>query len=125
MSLLLLLAYCKTDYIFRSLANGNSMYSSISLLLVGNNSLVDEIKCLTPIELYFHSECYGKHCCFESAELSQRDWFVTYEDKYHENADVAAFNHLKIISYLSDSFKTSSVYYTRHNTFSNCYMSSF
>ena len=49
------------------------MYSSISLLLVGNNSLVEELRCLTSIELYLHSEFYGKHCCFKSAELSQRD----------------------------------------------------
>ena len=49
------------------------MCSSISLLLIGNNSLVKELRCLTSIELYLHSEFYGKHCCFESAELSQRD----------------------------------------------------
>ena len=49
------------------------MYSSISLLLVGNNSLVEKLRCLTSIELYLHSEFYGKHCCFESAEFSQRD----------------------------------------------------
>ena len=55
------------------MANGNCMYSSISLLLVGNNSLVEELRCLTSIELYLHSEFYGKHCCFKSAELSQRD----------------------------------------------------
>ena len=49
------------------------MYSSISLLLVGNNSFVEKLRCLTSIELYLHSEFYGNHCCFESAEVSQRD----------------------------------------------------
>ena len=53
---------CKNDFILRSLANGNCMCSSISLLLVGNKSFVDEFD--------------GKHCYFESAELSERDWFV-------------------------------------------------
>ena len=73
-SLFLLLAcYCKIDFIFRSLANENCMYSSMPLLLVGNNSLVEELRFLTSIELYLHSEFYDKHCCFESAELSQRD----------------------------------------------------
>ena len=43
-----------------------------------------------------------------------------YEDKYRENADVAAFNPLKD-SFLSDSFKTSSVYDMHHDTFSNCF----
>ena len=61
------------DFTFRSLANGNCMYSSISPLLIGNNSLVKELRRLTSIELYLHSECHGKHCCFESAELSQKD----------------------------------------------------
>ena len=46
------------------------MYSSIPLLLFGNNSLVDKLRCSTSIVLYLHSEFYGKHCCFESAELS-------------------------------------------------------
>ena len=59
------------DFTFRSLANGNCMYSSISSPLVGNNSLVK--KHLTSIELYLHSEFHEKHCCFESAELSQKD----------------------------------------------------
>ena len=43
------------------------------MLLVGNNSSVEKLKCLTSIELYLHSEFYGKHCCFESAEFSQKD----------------------------------------------------
>ena len=46
--------YCKTNFIFRELANGNCIYSSMSLLLVGNNSLVEELKCLTSIDFYLH-----------------------------------------------------------------------
>ena len=61
------------DFIFRYLANGNCMYSSISSLLVENNSLVEELRGFTSIELYLHSEFHGNHCCFESAELSQKD----------------------------------------------------
>ena len=60
------------DFTFRSLVNGNCMYSSISSPLVGNNSLVKELRRLTSIKLYLHSEFHGKHCCFESAELSQK-----------------------------------------------------
>ena len=61
------------DFNDRSLTNGNCMYSSISSLLIGNNSLVKELRHLASIELYRHAEFYGKHCCFESAELSQKD----------------------------------------------------
>ena len=60
------------DFTFRSLANGNCMYSSISSPIVGNNALVKELRRLTSIELYLHSEFHGKHCYFESAELSQK-----------------------------------------------------
>ena len=42
-------------------------------LSVGNNSLMEELRRLTSTELYLHSEFHGKHCCFESAELSQKD----------------------------------------------------
>ena len=48
------------------------MYSSISLLPVGSNSLMEELRCLTTIELYLHSEFYGKHC-FESAKFSRKN----------------------------------------------------
>ena len=74
---MLLAYYSKIDFNFRSLANGNCMYSSMPLLLVRNNSLMDELRCLTSTVLYFHSEFYGKHYCFESAELSQGDCFKT------------------------------------------------
>ena len=50
--LLLLVCYCNIDLIFRSLANGNCRNSSMSLLLVRNNSLVEELRYLTLIELY-------------------------------------------------------------------------
>ena len=63
-SLFLLLGYCsKIYFIFRSLANGNCI-SSIPLLLVGNNSLMDELRCLTSIVLYLHSEFCGKALLF-------------------------------------------------------------
>ena len=74
--LLLLTCYSKIDFIIRSSANGNCI-SSIPLLLIGNNLLMDEPRCLTSIVLYLHSEFYGKHC-FESPELSQRDSFKTW-----------------------------------------------
>ena len=53
--------------------NGNCMYSSMSLLLVGDNSLVEELRCLTSIELYLNSDYYGKHDVFQSAYLSQKE----------------------------------------------------
>ena len=34
---------------------------------------MEELRCLTSIELNLHSEFYGRDCCFESAVLPQRD----------------------------------------------------
>ena len=52
--------------------NGNCIYSSMSLFLVGDHSLVEEIRCLTSIEIYLNSDYYGKHV-FHSAYLSQKE----------------------------------------------------
>lgn len=49
------------------------MYSSASLLLSGDNSLVEILRCLTSIELFLHPEFYGKHSCFDLAFKSQKN----------------------------------------------------
>ena len=56
---------------FRSLAIGNCVYSSLSLLLIGYNYLVEVLRCLTSIELYLNPDYYGRHCCFDVAFNSQ------------------------------------------------------
>ena len=48
------------------------MYSSMSLVLVGGNSLMEELRCLTSIELYLNSHFYGKHV-FHAAYLSLKE----------------------------------------------------
>ena len=42
------------------------MYSSISLLLLGDNTLVDDLRLMTSIELFLHADYYCKHPCFSS-----------------------------------------------------------
>ena len=49
------------------------MHSSISLLLIGDNSSVEVLRCLTSIELFISLDYYGKHCCFDLAFNSQKD----------------------------------------------------
>ena len=61
------------DFLCRSTLNGNCMHSSMSLFSVGDNSLVDELQCLTQIELHLNSNYYGKHDVFQSIYLSQKD----------------------------------------------------
>ena len=56
------------------------MYSSLSLLLTGDNSLVEFLRCLTSIELFLHPEFYRKHSCFDLAFKSQKNkkWPLNY-----------------------------------------------
>ena len=49
------------------------MYSSLSLLVIGDNSLVEVLRCLTSIELFLNLDYYGKHCCFDLAFNYQKD----------------------------------------------------
>ena len=49
------------------------MYSSMSLLLVGDNLLVEELRWLTSTEIYLNSDYYGKHDVFHSAYLSEKE----------------------------------------------------
>ena len=53
--------------------NSNCMYSSVSLLLVGDNSLAEEFQCLTSIELHLNPDYYGKHDDFQSSYSSQKE----------------------------------------------------
>ena len=61
------------DFHYRSMLNGNWMYSSVSLLLVADNSLVEELRCLSSVELYLNSDYYIKHDVFQSAYLSHKE----------------------------------------------------
>ena len=58
---------------FRLLTSGNCMYSSLSLLLIGDNSLVEVVRCLTFIQMFLNLEYYDKHCCFDLAFNLQKD----------------------------------------------------
>ena len=55
--------------IFRSQPSGDCLYSSISILLFGNNGYIDELRVLNSIELFMYPSYYCKHPCFLS--LSQ------------------------------------------------------
>ena len=53
-------------HIFRSEASGNCLYSSVSLVLVGDNSLVPILRKLTSIELFMNANFYSQHPLFLS-----------------------------------------------------------
>ena len=47
--------------LFRSMTDGNCLYSAISVRLVGNNSLIHLLRILTSLELFLNHEFYSKN----------------------------------------------------------------
>lgn len=45
--------------------NGNCLYSSVSLALLGDNSITNELRILTSLELVLYSEYYVSHPYFD------------------------------------------------------------
>ena len=56
------------------------MYSSVSLALVGNNSLIYDLRVLTSIELFLNSDFYYKHPCFTSVYENKKSLFMSSYD---------------------------------------------
>ena len=63
----------KSVFAFESLSNGNCWYSSVSLLLAGDNSLVQDLRLLTSIELYLNAAYY----------TDEHPYFTTVFSRYH------------------------------------------
>ena len=47
--------------LFRSVTDGNCLYSAMSVRLVGHNSLIHLLRILTSLELFLNHEFYPKH----------------------------------------------------------------
>ena len=68
-TMLIPLIYRKSKYIpcsipkfcFRSEASGNCLFSSVLIYLTGSNSLVEDLRAATAIELYLNSSFYSHH----------------------------------------------------------------
>ena len=64
-----------TGYIlFRSMPNGNCLFSSASLSLVGYNSQVHELRVITAVELHFNAT-YAQHPALKS--VYEKSQYVT------------------------------------------------
>ncbi|XP_046850102.1 uncharacterized protein LOC124443666 [Xenia sp. Carnegie-2017] len=57
----------------RSATNGNCLYSSFSILLVGDNSVVTILRLMTSIELFLYADYYAKHPCFSNLFETQHN----------------------------------------------------
>ena len=63
-------------FFYSSQANGNCLYSAISVYLIGHSGLVDKLRVLVCLELYLHSEFYASHPNFHYAFNFHRDLFA-------------------------------------------------
>ena len=60
------------NILFRSMPNGNCLFSSASLSLVGENSLVHELREMAAVELHVNATYYARHPALKSVyEKSQ------------------------------------------------------
>ena len=62
-------------FCFRSEEKGNCLFSSFSIVMIGNNRYVDDLTILASIELYLNSEFYAKHPFFVKVMNSHYDVF--------------------------------------------------
>ena len=58
---------------YKSEASGNCLYSSASLMLVGDNSLMGDLRAMTSIELYLHADVYSDHPYFLSSLTKHKE----------------------------------------------------
>ena len=82
-------------YIFifcRSVTTGSCLYSSVSLRLVGDNSLVDDMRIMTCIELYLNAHYYCKHPCFISTFSEHSSTFTSLESMLCISVSNSAFD---------------------------------
>ena len=74
--------FCFCFYIFRSETSGSCLYSSVSLALVGNNSLVDLLRVLTSLELFVNADYYYKHPCLVSIFNNHKEITKSYDSLF-------------------------------------------
>ena len=54
------------NILFRSIPNGNWLFSSASLSLIGDNSLVHELRVMASVKLHVNATCYAQHPALKS-----------------------------------------------------------
>ena len=70
-------------FFFSSEAAGNCLYSSVSILLYGNNSLCSHLRYLTCAELFLNPEFYYKHPLLSQVYDKNKDQFASYDNMFN------------------------------------------
>ena len=72
--------------------SGDCLYSSASIVLVGDNTLVEELRAMTCIELFLNAEYYSKHPIFSQVFDKHSNLFSSIETLLKISVSDASFN---------------------------------
>jgi len=78
---------------FSSQANGNCLFSSVSILLVGNSTLADLLRALCCLELHLNPEFYLEHPCFKYTFSFHSEFFPSKKSLLSISMSDVAFNY--------------------------------
>ena len=78
-------------FIYSSEANGNCLYSSVSILFSGNNSLSSHLRYLTCKELFLNLEFYYKHPLLSQAYNENKDLYTSYDNMFNFTVSTISF----------------------------------
>ena len=71
--------------------NGNCLYSSVSILFSGNNSLSSHLRYLTCKELFLNLEFYYKHPLLSQAYNENKDLYTSYDNMFNFTVSTISF----------------------------------
>ena len=91
-----------------SKTSGDCLYSSSSLVMFGDNTVCNELRVLTSIELFLNAEFYAKHPFLTSFWENNKELFVSFMSVFNCCVSDNAFNS-KMFS-CSDIVKKEAVY---------------
>ena len=60
-----------------SMANGNCLFNSASLSLVGNNSLVHKLRVMAAVELHLNATYYAQHPALKSVYEKRSQYIMS------------------------------------------------
>ena len=72
--------------------SGDCLYSSASIVLVGDNTLVEELRAMTCIELFLNAEYYSKHPIFSQVFDKHSNLFSSIETLLKISVSDVSFN---------------------------------
>ena len=88
-------------FFFSSQSNGNSLFSALSIYLVGNSKLVNQLRVLVCLELFLNSNFYASHPSLQGTYNANTELFSDFQSLFfmslsNGTADLGLANSLLI-----------------------------